>query len=159
MISFLHLRATGVQLEVENPKLEDYRNAERRACLHLSPQPPETKSDEMRDLVIWEVALRVAKRDGKAILVSRDHVHSDERGDKSQKNEELSLPPRPSSFIEKPGHHFSRPVVSASTLPPIIWHWQENLECPGSDCCRRALISLVLRFRLCRSVPNEFSRQ
>jgi hypothetical protein len=56
MISFLHLRATGVQLEVENPKLEDYRNAERRACLHLSPQPPETKSDEMRDLVIWEVA-------------------------------------------------------------------------------------------------------
>lgn len=79
MISFLHLRATGVQLEVENPKLEDYRN-----CLHLSPQPPETKSDEMRDLVIWEVALRVAKRDGKAILVSRDHVHSDERGEAAE---------------------------------------------------------------------------
>jgi hypothetical protein len=84
MISFLHLRATGVQLEVENPKLEDYRNAERRACLHLSPQPPETKSDEMRDLVIWKVALRVAKRDGKAILVSRDHVHSDERGEAAE---------------------------------------------------------------------------
>jgi hypothetical protein len=34
----------------------------------------------MRDLVIWEVALRIARRDGKAILLSRDVVHSHDRG-------------------------------------------------------------------------------
>ncbi len=75
------LRATGIQVEVEEPLLEDYREAERRACLHLSPQPPDAKSDEMRDLVIWAVALRLARKDGRAILISRDTVHSDERGE------------------------------------------------------------------------------
>jgi hypothetical protein len=75
------LRATGVQVEVEDPLLEDYREAERRACLHLPPQAPKADTDEMRDLVIWAVALRVARRDGRAILVSRDEVHSDTRGD------------------------------------------------------------------------------
>lgn len=74
------LRATGISVEIEDPTLEDYRSAERRACLHLSPRPPETDSDEMRDLVIWEVALRIATRDGKAMLISRDHVHSHDRG-------------------------------------------------------------------------------
>jgi hypothetical protein len=34
----------------------------------------------MRDLVIWAIALRLARRDGKAILISRDTVHSHERG-------------------------------------------------------------------------------
>lgn len=74
------LRSTGIAVEVEEPLLEDYQEAERRACLHLPPQPPDTQSDEMRDLVIWAVALRLARRDGKAILVSRDHVHIHERG-------------------------------------------------------------------------------
>ena len=30
----------------------------------------------MRDLVIWEIAIRIAKADGEAILLSRDQVHS-----------------------------------------------------------------------------------
>lgn len=75
------LRDTGIQVEVEEPLLDDYREAERRACLHLLPQPPKAQADEMRDLVIWAVALRLARRDGKAILVSRDEIHSHERGE------------------------------------------------------------------------------
>src|SRR5580658_5524301 len=58
------LQQTGVKVEVEDPTLDDYRDAERRASLHLAPQPPGSKSDEMRDLVIWAVALRIATRDG-----------------------------------------------------------------------------------------------
>src|SRR5712692_11700707 len=75
-------RATGITVEIEAPLLEDYEDAERRACLHLSPQPPskrqedddeeEDQPDEMRDLVIWAVAVRLAKEDGRALLVSRD---------------------------------------------------------------------------------------
>jgi hypothetical protein len=73
-------RAIGVVVEVEEPILEDYREAEKRAALHLAPHPPEGTSDEMRDLVIWQVALRIAKRDGGAFMVSRDEVHAHERG-------------------------------------------------------------------------------
>ena len=40
----------------------------------------------MRDLVIWMVALRVARRDGGAILVSRDEVHTEERGDEEARS-------------------------------------------------------------------------
>jgi hypothetical protein len=74
------LRATNVTVEVEEASLEEYREAERRASLHISPHSPEGNSDEMRDLIIWQVALRVAKRDGGAMIVSRDPVHVHERG-------------------------------------------------------------------------------
>ena len=74
------LRGTGAAVETCDPTLGDYREAERRACLHLPPQPPDTQTDEMRDLVIWAFALRIAKRDGSAMLVSRDSLHSDSRG-------------------------------------------------------------------------------
>jgi len=66
---------------VENPTFEDLREAHKRACLHQSPHPPNIKSDEMRDLVIWVMALRLASRDGGALLISRDEVHTHERGD------------------------------------------------------------------------------
>jgi hypothetical protein len=72
-------RETGVKVEVAEPLLDDFHDAHRRACFHLSPHPPDTKSDEMRDLVIWAMALRLAK-DGGAILLSRDTVHIHERG-------------------------------------------------------------------------------
>lgn len=74
------LSEAGIRVEVEDASLEDFQDAERRASLHLSPQPPNTKTDEMRDLVIWKIALRLAKKHGKAILVSRDVVHSHDRG-------------------------------------------------------------------------------
>jgi hypothetical protein len=74
------LRTTMIKVEVHDPTLEDYRDAELRASLHLSPQAPDTKTDEMRDLIIWTIALRLARHDGGAILVSRDEIHLHERG-------------------------------------------------------------------------------
>lgn len=73
-------RATGAKVEILDPTLDDYRDAERRACLHLAPLKGDEKSDEMRDLVIWAVALRIAKQDGAAMLVAADHVLAGERG-------------------------------------------------------------------------------
>lgn len=73
------LQATGIRVEVQAATIDDYQDAERRASLHLSPQP-DTKTDEMRDLVIWAIALRIARQDGGAMLVSRDEIHSHERG-------------------------------------------------------------------------------
>ncbi|OGA66913.1 MAG: hypothetical protein A3G81_29905 [Betaproteobacteria bacterium RIFCSPLOWO2_12_FULL_65_14] len=77
-------RDTGVTIRVENATLEDFQDAERRAGLHLPPAPPRAPrnrkqdkedSDEMRDLVIWAVACRLAVAHGGAILLSRDKVH------------------------------------------------------------------------------------
>jgi hypothetical protein len=83
------LQATGIAVEVHDPTLDDYRDAERRASFHLAPQAPDAKSDEMRDLVIWAVALRIAKQDSGAMLVSRDQIHVDKRG--SQEAESAGL--------------------------------------------------------------------
>lgn len=74
------IRKSGVDVIVENPTLEDFSQAHQRACLHESPHPPDSKSDEMRDLVIWMIALRIASEEGTAMLISRDKVHSHERG-------------------------------------------------------------------------------
>lgn len=83
------LRHAGVSVEVEDATLDDYRDAERRASLHLAPQAPDSKSDEMRDLVIWAVALRVAVRHNGAMLVSRDSIHSGESGTEEAANARL----------------------------------------------------------------------
>lgn len=76
------IKATGISCILEEPTKNDYENAHRRACLRESPHPPDTKSDEMRDLIIWEISLRVAKENSGAILMSRDEVHTHHRGDK-----------------------------------------------------------------------------
>ncbi len=75
------LRQVGGEIELVEPTLEDLRDAHRRACLHEDPHPPDTKSDEMRDLVIWATSLRLSTERGSAILVSRDVVHIHARGD------------------------------------------------------------------------------
>jgi len=73
----------GVKCTLEFPAIEDFKVAHRKACFREPPASPDkTKSDEMRDLVIWETALRVAKAEDCAILVSRDKVHTHHRGDK-----------------------------------------------------------------------------
>lgn len=74
------IRSVGADVVLEKPALEDFQDAHRRACLHLSPIADEAASDEMRDLVIWAMALRIAKSEGGALLVSRDKVHSHDRG-------------------------------------------------------------------------------
>lgn len=78
-------RSAGVRVHIEEAGLEDFQDAERRAALHLPPGPvrklsaaneAEDSSDEMRDLVIWAVACRLARKNGGALLLSRDKVHS-----------------------------------------------------------------------------------
>jgi hypothetical protein len=75
------IRKYGVEVFVEEPTPEDLKEAHKRACLHEIPHPPDTKSDEMRDLVIWNIALRIARDNSGAMLISRDQVHVHPRGD------------------------------------------------------------------------------
>jgi len=76
------IRDTGISCILEKPTKDDYNNAHRRACLRENLHPPDKKSDEMRDLVIWEISIRIAKENNGAILMSRDDVHTHYRGDK-----------------------------------------------------------------------------
>lgn len=79
----IHLiQDTGVSCAIEDPTEIDFQNAHRRACLKESPHPPNKKHDEMRDLVIWEISIRIAKKNNGAILLSGDEVHGHHRGDK-----------------------------------------------------------------------------
>jgi hypothetical protein len=75
------IKQYAMNVIVEEPTFEDLKEAHKRACLHQSPHPPNIKSDEMRDLVIWFIALRLASRDGGALLISCDELHTNERGD------------------------------------------------------------------------------
>jgi hypothetical protein len=75
------LNELAAEVQLTPPLLHDFEDAHRRACLHESPHPPDTKSDEMRDLVIWAISLRLSLEDGHALLVSRDTVHTHGRGD------------------------------------------------------------------------------
>jgi hypothetical protein len=74
------ITGSGAAAEVIEPTLEDLKEAHRRACLHLAPQPPDTKNDEMRDLVIWMTAVRIADENDGALLISNDVVHTHNRG-------------------------------------------------------------------------------
>lgn len=73
-------REVSPATEVSEPTETDFQDAHRRACFHLPPKPPHTKSDQMRDLVIWVSALRLAVADGGAVLVSKDVVHMNVAG-------------------------------------------------------------------------------
>jgi hypothetical protein len=79
------IEASGVKVEVVRPTLEDFEEAHRRACFHRPPHPGEKDSDEMRDLVIWAIACRLARKAGGALLISRDSVHANEKGDAEAK--------------------------------------------------------------------------
>lgn len=68
------IRKTGVSVTELHPIIEDYNDAHRRAALHLSPRSPDGKSDEMRDLVIWAQALRVARENRGALLIANDKL-------------------------------------------------------------------------------------
>lgn len=83
------IKDIGITCNKEEPTIDDYQNAHRRACLRESPHPPDIKSDEMRDLVIWDISIRIAKENDGAILMSRDEVHAHHRGDKEASNNNL----------------------------------------------------------------------
>lgn len=107
---------TGISCGLEEPTKSDYDNAHRRACLRESPHPPDTKSDEMRDLVIWEIALRIAKDNNGAILMSRDEVHTHYRGDKEASEYHLI---RCNSF-ERAYESLSIETVSSKRIKELI---------------------------------------
>lgn len=76
------IRANNVAVTLVQPTIKDFRYAHKKACLHLTPHPPDIKSDEMRDLVVWSIALNIAsKNNGGTLLISKDELHTHQRGD------------------------------------------------------------------------------
>jgi hypothetical protein len=116
------LQATGIMVEIEAASFDDYQDAERRASLHLSPQSPDTKSDEMRDLVIWAIALRIARQDGRAMLVSRDEIHSDERGSEEAAQAQLLRAKTLDDALDQLGQVSPAAAMARSVLGTI---WKE----------------------------------
>lgn len=126
------LQKTGVRVLVEGASLDEYREAERRACLHLPPQAADKRDDEMRDIIIWLIALRLAKQQGSAILVSRDNVHSGERG--RREADEVGLK-RADDFdkaldmmgLESPSAKLARSILE------ILWNELRGAGLPLTD--------------------------
>jgi len=110
------IKDIGVPCSLENPTNLDYENAHRRACLKESPHPPDKKSDEMRDPVIWEISLRIAKENNGAILMSRDEVHAHHRGDKEASSYGLIR----CNSIERAFESLSIETVSANEIKELI---------------------------------------
>ncbi|MCH8945068.1 MAG: hypothetical protein IH910_09825 [Proteobacteria bacterium] len=80
---------TGATCSVVHPTLADFQSAHRKACSREAPHPPDIKSDEMRDLVIWEISLRIASPEDCTILMSRDELHTHHRGNSEASNHGL----------------------------------------------------------------------
>jgi len=79
------IRQLGAVVEVESPAYEDLKMAHDRACLHAPPHPRNKESDEMRDLVIWMIALRLARTRKNVLLVSTEEIHCGPLGDDEAK--------------------------------------------------------------------------
>jgi len=110
------IKNIGISCNMEEPTKDDYQNAHRRACLRERPHPPDIKSDEMRDLVIWEISIRVAKKNNGAILMSRDEVHTHHRGDKEASEYNLI---RCNSF-ERAYETLSIETISAKRIKALL---------------------------------------
>jgi hypothetical protein len=74
------IKKLGAEVIVETPTLGDFEEAHKRACLHMSPGLKK-KHDEMRDLVIWMMAIRIATKEKMVLLISNDEVHTGPLGD------------------------------------------------------------------------------
>jgi len=75
------IKKCGIEVRVEKPTIDDFVEAHKRSCFRECPHSLNEKSDEMRDLIIWMIALRFARQDRGAILISQDVVHVHARGD------------------------------------------------------------------------------
>ncbi len=114
-----------IKCTVEKPTKEDYDNAHHRACFKVSPAFPDAKSDEMRDLIIWEISLRIANNNNGAILMSRDKVHTNCSGDKEASECRLI---RCNSF-ERGYESLSIDTVSAIVIKELITKmWPEIIK-------------------------------
>jgi len=56
------LKDSGAKVVQIEPTILDFNYAHHKACLHLTPHPPESKTDEMRDLIVWSIALQIDQR-------------------------------------------------------------------------------------------------
>lgn len=72
--------AGGIEVQTVEPTEAQLREAHRRACLRLEPHSGGGKGAEMRDLVIWCIALEAARDDVGAILLSEDQLFTGQPG-------------------------------------------------------------------------------
>lgn len=143
MPSFPELFAQcGATTEIEDPTIEDYTEAARRACLHLAPQSQTAEADEMRDLVIWMVSMRIARRDGGAILVSRDEVHTHERGNEEAASANLFRAKHVAEALEILGVEGAPGALVRMLLVPL-WNDLRDAGLPLSETPSIRLISNV----------------
>jgi hypothetical protein len=126
------LAEMNIPMEIEEATLTDYQEAERRACLHLPPSLPDTKSDEMRDLVIWAVALRIARRRNGALLVSVDKVHSGELGTSEAAAVGLLRAETLDKALELLGRE-SPALQLAKQLLAVVWNSMRQSSLPLGD--------------------------
>ena len=117
------IQEVGIECKVEKPIKEDYDNAHTKACLKHEPCPPNQKSDEMRDLIIWEISKRIAGENNGAILLSRDEVHTHHRGDEDAVNVDLI---RCDSF-ERAYEALSIETVSAKKIKSLLDNFRYEL--------------------------------
>lgn len=66
---------------IQKPNFSVLKEAHRRTCLHSPPHIYFSKDSEMRDIIIWLIAINMAKLDKKALLISRDIIHNNSLGD------------------------------------------------------------------------------
>jgi len=150
------IKKFGVEVIVEHPTKDDFEEAHRRACLHEPPHPPDTKSDEMRDLVIWMIALRFASQDGKALLISRDIVHVHSRGDEEANSVGLIR----LKSVEEALEYFDVETPSGILIRKLIIPIWENLLESGLPLKQEISIIGVLQPRFIqgiRGISNAFS--
>jgi len=80
------LSSGGANVEVMDPPIDVFEKAQEKAARHLSPSLPNNKSDEMRDIIIWVIATKLANEEGGAILLSRDEIHIGSQGNEEARN-------------------------------------------------------------------------
>jgi hypothetical protein len=127
------LEAAGVATEHAEPILDDYQDAHRRACSHLAPRSG-GKSDEMRDLVIWALALRLARDGAGAVLVARDAIFHDERSAEEARVaglirvESIEEAIEVALGVKSPSERLAEPLIHA------IWTelWEAGLPIPDA---------------------------
>jgi hypothetical protein len=139
----------GVEVITEDPTLEDYSEAHRRACLHERPHPEETKSDEMRDLVIWMMSLRLANQDKGALLISNDVVHSHARGDEEANSLHLARVRN----IEEALEYFDVITPAGKLIRQLLEPVWDELVGAGFPAAKPMSLTAVAR---CRFIQDEF---
>lgn len=97
------LEGSGVRVLIEEPNLSDFEEAHRRACLHIPPVSKEKKSDEMRDVIIWLISLRISEEYNGGILIANDEFFHNEAIDREAIQYKLDRVKRIEDAIERLG--------------------------------------------------------